>query len=63
MLSAELTLIEVPNTIYSENPFHGVSFCLHPNLFNSASVRLFYNKGELTTDSILLKEFGGYANP
>ncbi|QIB67317.1 hypothetical protein [Kineobactrum salinum] len=62
MLSVGLILIEAPETIYSEKPLHGVSFCLHPSLYNSASVRLFYSKGELTTDSILLEDFGSYAS-
>ena len=62
LLSTGLVLIDVPETIYSEKSFHGVSFCLHPSLYNSASVRLFYSKGELTTHSILIEDFDRYAN-
>ncbi len=62
LLSTSLELFEADETLYSAQRFHGVSFCLHPSLFGSAVVRIFYSKGELTTDSILIGELGVYAS-
>ena len=60
LLFTNLPAIESAESMHSNKPVHGTTFCVHASKYHSATVSLLYSKGQHTTNVITLNNIGTF---
>lgn len=62
LMESGLGINDIEDTIYGDEPFYGVAFCLRKSLASSARIYLSYGFGEHTTEVILINGISEWLN-